>query len=320
MLLIGEGLKRELSDGEFAFSQFDQTIEHGCNIAKACRQVLLHSMKDFLEMIDDGDDTENALNHQTIIAFAALTKLPVDRTFSALAEAQVAEHLGLLGPRGSDLLEVLVMRVGGRPFPVNDLPLWSNQPAEFHPHNPAMITLAFFANLSRTASFPNRVNQFQPVAIDHTFLLRSHQKVVGQRFILRQQAQQPRTFRQLRKQVPPVSFQPAIKRSIVDAFQGKQNANGDDFTRIQVRVFALIDMCQFVVYHTKESNDNVFGSHQVVLLFAMFSLLAQESHNLLSLANPTFQLATLVIYTNRALTTLSALNFLRRIRIAVLKI
>jgi hypothetical protein len=29
MLLIGEGLKRELSDGELAISQFDQTIQQG---------------------------------------------------------------------------------------------------------------------------------------------------------------------------------------------------------------------------------------------------------------------------------------------------
>ena len=93
----------------------------------------------------------------------------------------------------------------------------------------------------------------------------------------------------------PVSFQPTIKRPIVDPFQRKQNTNGDDFARIQVRVGPLVDMHQFVIYHTKESNDYLFGSHQVVLLFAMILLLAQESHNLLSFANPTFQLATLVI-------------------------
>jgi hypothetical protein len=104
----------------------------------------------------------------------------------------------------------------------------------------------------------------------------------------------PRALRQLRKQVQPVSFEPAIKRPIVDPFQGKQDANADNFTRIQVRVFALVDMRQVVVSHTKESNANLFGSQQVVLLFAMVSLLAQEWHHLLSFANPTFQLATLV--------------------------
>jgi hypothetical protein len=81
----------------------------------------------------------------------------------------------------------------------------------------------------------------------------------------------------------------------VDTFQAKQDANRDNFTRIQVRVFALVDMRQFVVYHTKESNDNLFGSHQVVLLFAMFCCWLKESHNLLSLATSTFQLATVVI-------------------------
>src|SRR5947207_2100596 len=295
MLLLGEGLKREMSDGKFALSQFDQTIKHGRHIAKACCQVLLHAMKDFFEMIDDGNHTEDALNHHAIIAFAALTKLPVDRVFSALAEAQVTEHLSLLGPSCSDLLEVLVMGVSCGPFPVDDLPLRSNQPAQLHPNNPAMITEAFLPNLSRTAPFPDRVNQFQAVAIDHTFWLGRHQKVIGQGFILRQQAQQPRTFRQLGKQVQPISFQPAIKRTIVDPFQAKQQANRDNFTRRQVRVFALVDMRQFVVYHTKESKDNLFGSHQVVLLSAMFCSWLKESHNLLSLATSTFQRATLVL-------------------------
>src|SRR5947209_14131042 len=160
MLLIGEGLKRELSDGEFAVSQFDQTIEHGGNIAKACRQVLLHTMKDLLEMIDDGENTENALNHHAIIALAVLTKMPVDWFFPTLTEAQVAEDLSLLGPRRSDLPEVLVMRIGSRQFPVNDLPLWGNQQADFHPNNPAMFTDAFLANLTGAASFPTRMVQF----------------------------------------------------------------------------------------------------------------------------------------------------------------
>jgi hypothetical protein len=39
-----------------------------------------------------------------------------------------------------------------------------------------------------------------------------------------------------------------------------------------------------IVSHTKESNDDVFASHWVVLLCAMFSILAQASHNLLALA------------------------------------
>jgi RHS repeat-associated protein len=296
MLLVGEALKRELSNGELAVSQFDQTVEHGRHIAKACCQVLLHAMKDFFEMIDNRNHTEHPLDNHTFIALSMLTKLPIDRLCSALAKTQVAENFGLLRPGGSNLLEVLVMGVGRCPLPVNDLPLRGNQPAQFDAHNPAMIAQAFLALLSGTAPLPNRVQQFHAVAIDHAFGLGSHQKVIRQGFILRHQAQQSRTFGQLRKQVQPISFQPAIKCSIVNTFQTKQDANRDNFTRIQVGVFALVDMRQFVVYHTKESNDYLFGSHQVVLLFAMFLFLAQESHNLLSFANSTFQLATLVTY------------------------
>src|SRR2546421_2103314 len=93
MLLIRESLKRELSEGKLAPSQFHQTIEHRGGIAKACRQVLLHAMKDLLEMIDDRSDAEHPLNHHAIIAFALLTKAPVDRLFAAFAEAQIDSAL-----------------------------------------------------------------------------------------------------------------------------------------------------------------------------------------------------------------------------------
>ena len=65
-------------------------------------------------------------------------------------------------------------------------------------------------------------------------------------------------------------------------FEREQNANGDNFTGIQQGVAPLVDVRQFVVYHTKESNDTVFGSHRVVLLFARRCILAQASHNLLA--------------------------------------
>ena len=116
-------LKRELSESELAPSQFDQTIEHRCEIAKACRQVLLHAVKDLLQMIDDRGDAEHPLNHHAIIAFAVLTKSPVDQFFTAFAEAQITEHFGLIGPGLSDLAKVLVVRIGSGPPPVNNLPL-----------------------------------------------------------------------------------------------------------------------------------------------------------------------------------------------------
>ena len=279
MLLIGEGLKRELSESELATRQFDQTIEHRSGIAKACRQVLLHAMKDLLEMIDDRDDAEDALDDHTIIALAMLTKLPVDWLVPAFAEAHIAEHLGLLRPPLADLTKVLVVRVGGGPRPVNDLPLGRNQPAEFDSRNPAMIAEAFLADLGGTAPLTNRVNQLNAVAINHALCLWGDQKLVRQGFIDCQQPQQARTVRQVGKQVQPVPFEPAIKGAVVHALERKQDANRDNLAGIQVGVAPLVDVCQFIVYHTKESNDYVFGSHWVVLLFAIRWFLAQASHN-----------------------------------------
>src|SRR5689334_8907894 len=121
MLLIGDGLKRELSESQLALSQFDQAIEHRCSRAKACRQVLFDPMKDLLEMIDDRDDTEHSLDHHAVIAFTLLTKPPVERLVPTFAKAHVAEDLRLIGPSLSDLTKVLVMGVSSCPSPVNAL-------------------------------------------------------------------------------------------------------------------------------------------------------------------------------------------------------
>jgi len=290
MLLIGEGLKRELSKSKFAPSQFDQTVEHNCGIAKACRQVLLQTMKDLLEMIDNRDDAEDALDDHAIIAFAVLTKLPVDWLVPASAEAQIAEHLGLLSPALLDLTQVLGVGLSAGPRPVNDLAFRGNQLAEFDPHNPALITFAFLAYLGGTASLTNRVNQLNAVTINQTLFSWGDQKLIRQVLIGGQQPQQARTLRQVEKQVYPVPFEPAIKGTIVHVFEREWDANRDNFARRQVGVAPLVDVRQFIVYHTKESNDNFFGSHRVVFLFAMVCLLAQASHHLHAFS--TFLLST----------------------------
>ena len=145
-------------------------------------------------MIDDSDHAEHPLHDHAIMALAMLTKVPIDRLFAAFAEAQVTQDLRLLGPGGSDLAEVLVMRIGGGPLPVNDLPLRGNQPTLFDPNDPAMVADAFLTDLGGATPLANRVDQFDTVAINHTLCLRHDQKVVGQRFILRQQTQQTRAF------------------------------------------------------------------------------------------------------------------------------
>ena len=166
MLLIGDGLKRELSKSEFAISHFHQTIEHGGGISKACREVLFNAMKDFLEMIDDRDDSEDPLQHHAVIALPVLTKPPADRLFSAFAEPQITEDFRRFCPCLSDLTNVLVVRVRAGPSPVNDLTLGRNQPAEVAPHNPALVAFAFLAGLGCTAAFTDGVNQLNYFAKD----------------------------------------------------------------------------------------------------------------------------------------------------------
>src|SRR5712691_496472 len=179
MLLIGKGLKGELSESQLSFSQFHQTVEHRCGVAEASREVLVDPMKDFLEMINDRYDAEDPLHDHAIIAFAMLTKPPVDGLFATLAEAQITEDFTAVGPSLTNTAKVLVMGIGGGPSPVDDLSLRRDQPTELDADNPAMIAFPFLAHLGLTASLTNRVDQLDAVAINHALGLGSNQELIG---------------------------------------------------------------------------------------------------------------------------------------------
>ncbi len=150
MLLIGEELKRELSESKLATSQLHQTIEHGCGITKARYQILINLMKDLFEMIDHCHHAENPLDHQAIIALAMLAKLLVERLVPACAKPKSFRTVICsvhLSPTSRKCWSCVLAVVHP---PVDDLSVQRNQPAELNPDDPAMLALAFLADLGGT--------------------------------------------------------------------------------------------------------------------------------------------------------------------------
>jgi hypothetical protein len=54
------------------------------------------------------------------------------------------------------------------------------------------------------------------------------------------------------------------------SFEAEKQADSNDFARMQMGIFAFLDVAEFVVYHTKEPSNNFFGSHRLVLLLAFW--------------------------------------------------
>jgi hypothetical protein len=231
----------------------------------------LGAMKDFLEMIDYRDHTEYSLDHHPVVALSTLANRPLWVDPSTLSKPAIGQDLSLFSPQITDIPEILVVHLGTIPAPIDDRPFWSNQPAQFHSDNPTMVRDPFLPDLSQTAAFADGMDQFHPVAVDDTFGFWLDQEMVGQRFVLGQQALQAGTFWQSWKQVPPVASQPAIESPKMHSFEAKEQPNGNDFTGVQVGIFSFLDVTQFIIYDTKEPGNNKFGSQGFVLLLAFLT-------------------------------------------------
>lgn len=55
------------------------------------------------------------------------------------------------------------------------------------------------------------------------------------------------------------------------SFEVEEDTDGNNFAGIEISIFALLDGTDFVVYHAKEPSNNLFGSHKVMLLFALLT-------------------------------------------------
>jgi|WetSurMetagenome_2_1015567.scaffolds.fasta_scaffold88795_2 hypothetical protein len=70
-------------------------------------------------------------------------------------------------------------------------------------------------------------------------------------------AQQAGAVRQLRKQQWAILAQPAVKRPITHAFDGKQKGHCHNFARVEHRLRMLGYVAQGIIYSTKQLGDKI---------------------------------------------------------------
>src|SRR5690242_15707149 len=124
------------------------------------------SMKDFLQMADHCYQRQSGFDQHSLVPSASGTELEIGRNASRILETSVCQDNGFVFVGGSQRQEDLICDIGGVPCPVDDLPSIIEQPTQLHTHDPAPVALAFLADLRRRALFSDRMNQFDPVAVD----------------------------------------------------------------------------------------------------------------------------------------------------------
>src|SRR5581483_11827046 len=120
-------------------------------------------------------------------------------------------------------------------------------PAQLDANAPTAFILRFFAELLRAAPLSNGKQQFDRIALNDQEKAWIGQKPLVPILMRDQQPLQSRAIRQTSKQSIIVSFQPARKGAKVASFQGEQQADRDQLTRIQLGLTVLGNLLHLVV-------------------------------------------------------------------------
>lgn len=239
-----------------------QDIEHGDQASQTSLDVGPQAVSHVLEITDDGHHRQGGLHLHAVIPGAFLAQLEVGWNALLAAKAEVREHNGLAFIALDERMESLIMRVEGVPVPVHHLALIVEQPTQFDADGPASFILAFLADLLPTAALTDRKEQFDGIAVNHGEETRLCQQGATPVLVGLKQPLQPSAIRQSPKEVGIVALEPAVKRSEMAAFEGKENANGYHFTRIQFGLAVFAHVFHLIIDNTKNLDDNVFGCHE----------------------------------------------------------
>ncbi len=191
------------------------------------------------EVADDGDHREGSLDAHPFVPGPLCTPFQVLRDAVLAAEAQVTPGNRLAGKAGHEGMEVRIGGVERRPIPGDDLTVVVEQPAELDPHGPAAFIFTFAAHLPSAASFTNGKDQCDRLAIDDREETGIGHEPVKPGVMGLHQTLEPGPVGQSREQPGLVAGEPAHKGAKVPPFQGKQEADSHDLTRIQDRLGVL---------------------------------------------------------------------------------
>src|SRR5512144_202741 len=123
-------------------------------------------MTDFFEMAEGGEHGQHGLDHHPVIPLPSPADFKVVRIAGSGMKAGVTQHQH---PAANDVREHLEMDIGGvswGPHPADDQSPAIQQHPQLDANDPAVVGDALAAYLARTAPFPDRVEQFNPVGID----------------------------------------------------------------------------------------------------------------------------------------------------------
>jgi hypothetical protein len=145
-----------------------QQVENSHRKGQTSLEVVPNTVHHLFEMADGGQHGEHGFDDHAFIVGIGRTRLQIGGIACFGMKAQIGEDHGAILIASDQRLKGGVMDVGGVTLPIDHLTEMVEQETQLAPHNPAPIGQPFPANLLLRATFANRMDQLNPVTVDHT--------------------------------------------------------------------------------------------------------------------------------------------------------
>lgn len=225
-------------------------------------QMPLTAMKQFLERTDRGQKREDRFNHSALIPAALRTEFEVRGDAIFAAKTEIAQGDGLLLVPCDEGQKTVVTSIGSGPLPIHHTPVLIDDPAHFHAHDPAPITLAFLPDLLRRAAFADRMNEFNAIAVRDGKESGRAQEAIRPVAMCGEQALQAGAAGQARKQVRELAVEPAVKVAKASAFEREHRPDRDEFAGVEFTLRMFGHKLHAIINGAKEMCNNVFSLHE----------------------------------------------------------
>ena len=213
---IGDGKLHESLGVRLEPMPLDHQVEGRHCEGQSGPEIVPDSMGYLLQMPYLGQHREYRLHQHPLVPLAPVAQFQVGWISRLSMETQVSEDHHLFIKLGYQWVEVGIMNIGRSAIPGSDHTQVIEDQAQLAANDPAVIGLAFPANLARATTLPSGVDQFNAVAIDDPQQSGSCQEGIRPILVLAQQPEEPGAMRQAREQLPMVARQPAIEGPITN--------------------------------------------------------------------------------------------------------
>ena len=218
-------------------------------------------MHHFFGVADQGEHGIDRFDQHPVVPGPARTDLEVGRVALAGVEARVTQDQHPVLEDLDQRVKQGIVNVGRRPQPADDAAPLVDQQTQFVADDPPVVGDSLPADWSGTASFPNRMDQFDAVTVDHPQQGGLGHQPQGPPPVRGERPKQPGPLGQARKQGVIVPGEPAVEGPVADPLQGVQDPQRHHLAGPQARLGVLRERPHRVVDPAKQVRDKVDCGH-----------------------------------------------------------